>query len=80
MSFGGILSQLLQLGLALALAPLLLGWINQCRAWLANKGAPPLTLPYRTIVKLLQKDAVVAENASALRRESRTLSTKAFNS
>ena len=68
MTLSGILSQVLQLTVALALAPLLLGWINQCRAWLGNRGAPPLTLPYRTIVKLFHKDAVVAENASPLFR------------
>ena len=68
MSATGFLSQLLQLSLALALAPLLLGWVNQCRAWLANRSAPPLLLPYRTIRKLFHKDAVVAENASPVFR------------
>jgi formate hydrogenlyase subunit 4 len=68
MRASGFVSQLLQLAIALALAPLLVGWINQCRAWLANRSAPPLTLPYRTIRKLFHKDAVVAENASALFR------------
>src|SRR5215472_11328581 len=68
MSVTGFLSQLLQLALALALAPLLVGWVNQCRAWLANRSAPPLLLPYRTIRKLFHKDAVVAENASPLFR------------
>ena len=68
MSGTGILSQLLQLAVALALAPLLVGWVNQCRAWLSNRRAPPLTLPYRAIVKLFHKDAVVAENASGIFR------------
>jgi len=68
MSLGGVLSQLLQLALALALAPLLVGWVNQCRAWLANRSAPPITLPYRTIAKLFHKDAVVATNASGVFR------------
>ncbi|HEX7271431.1 MAG TPA: NADH-quinone oxidoreductase subunit H [Casimicrobiaceae bacterium] len=62
------LSQLLQLAVALFLAPLLLGWVNQCRAWLQNRSAPSLFLPYRTIRKLFHKDAVVAENASAIFR------------
>ena len=53
---------------ALLLAPLLVGWVNQCRAWLANRSAPSLLLPYRTIRKLFMKDAVVAENASPLFR------------
>ena len=68
MTATGLLSQLLQLAIALMLAPLLVGWVNQCRAWLANKSAPSLFLPYRTIRKLFHKDAVVAENASAIFR------------
>jgi len=63
-----ILSQLLQVAIALLLAPLLIGWINQCRAWLQGKSAPPLLLPYRTIRKLFTKDAVVAERASPMFR------------
>ena len=68
MTATGFISQLLQLALALLLAPLLLGWVNQCRAWLQNKSAPSLLLPYRTIRKLFHKDAVVAENASPIFR------------
>jgi formate hydrogenlyase subunit 4 len=40
----------------------------QCRAWLANRKAPPLLLPYATIRKLFIKDAVVAHNASPIFR------------
>ena len=68
MSAIGFLSQLLQVTIALALAPLLVGWVNQCRAWLANKRAPSILVPYRTIHKLFIKDAVVAENASPIFR------------
>ena len=68
MTANGILSQLLQVAVALVLAPLLVGWVNQCRAWLQNKSAPSLLLPYRTIRKLFIKDAVVAANASPLFR------------
>ncbi len=68
MTPSGLLSQLLQFALALLLAPLLVGWVNQCRAWLQNKSAPSALLPYRTIRKLFMKDAVVAENASPLFR------------
>jgi formate hydrogenlyase subunit 4 len=68
MTVAAFLSQLLQLAIALLLAPLLVGWVNQCRAWLANKSAPSLLLPYRTIRKLFMKDAVVAENASPVFR------------
>jgi formate hydrogenlyase subunit 4 len=68
MTATGFLSQLLQLAIALLLAPLLVGWVNQCRAWLANKSAPSLFLPYRMIRKLFHKNAVVAENASPIFR------------
>ena len=68
MSVAGLLSQVLQLAIALLLAPLLVGWVNQCRAWLSNKSAPSLLLPYRTIRKLFMKDAVVAVTASPIFR------------
>ena len=68
MTPAGFLSQLLQLAIAIALAPLLVGWVNMCRAWLANRSAPSLLLPYRTIRKLFMKDAVVAEHASPIFR------------
>jgi formate hydrogenlyase subunit 4 len=63
-----ILTQLLEVFAALAAAPLFVGWINQCRAWLQNRSAPSLWLPYRGIRKLFQKDAVIAETASPLFR------------
>ncbi len=63
-----ILSQLFQTLLAVLLAPLMLGWINNCRAWLQNKSAPGLMQPYRTLRKLFHKDAVLAHNASSLFR------------
>src|SRR5262245_8834679 len=68
MTVAGIASQLLQVALALVLAPLLVGWVNMCRAWLQNKSAPSVLLPYRTIRKLFHKDAVVAESASPIFR------------
>jgi len=54
--------------LAIAIAPLLSGWIAQCRAWLQSRAAPPLTQPYRMLRKLFQKDVALATNASALFR------------
>jgi formate hydrogenlyase subunit 4 len=68
MTVDGVLSQLLQVAAALLLAPLLVGWVNQCRAWLQNKSAPSLFLPYRTVRKLFAKDAVVASTASPIFR------------
>lgn len=64
----GILLQLAQTLLAILLAPLLMGWVNQCRAWLQGRSAPPITQPYRTLKKLFHKDAVIAHNASPLFR------------
>ncbi|HET7261682.1 MAG TPA: NADH-quinone oxidoreductase subunit H [Casimicrobiaceae bacterium] len=68
MTPGALLSQFLQIAVALALAPFLVGWVNQCRALLQGKRPPPLLLPYRTIRKLFAKDAVVAGNASPIFR------------
>jgi formate hydrogenlyase subunit 4 len=64
----GILLQLAQTLAAILLAPLLMGWVNQCRAWLQGRSAPPLTQPYRTLRKLFHKDAVIAHNASPMFR------------
>jgi formate hydrogenlyase subunit 4 len=68
MTSAGLVLQLLQLAIALLLAPMLSGWVVMCRAWLQNKRAPSLLLPYRTIRKLFHKDAVVAEHASRVFR------------
>ena len=64
----GAISQVLEIMLALALAPLLLGWVNQWRAWLQNRSGPGILQPYRQLNKLFLKDAVVAEHASPLFR------------
>jgi formate hydrogenlyase subunit 4 len=64
----GIVFQLLQSLLVVALAPLMLGWVNQCRAWLQNRSGPGIVQPYRVIHKLFHKDAVVAYGTSPLFR------------
>ena len=68
MSWSGLFSQLLEILVALLLAPLLTSWVNQCRAWLQNKSAPSLLLQYRMLRKLFHKESVVAEHASQLFR------------
>ena len=68
MSLTAIASQVLEIVAALALAPLLSGWVGQCRAWLQNKSAPSLLQPYRTLHKLFNKDSVLADRASSLFR------------
>jgi formate hydrogenlyase subunit 4 len=60
--------QFVEVVLAIAIAPLLAGWIAQCRAWLQNRSAPPLLLPYRMLRKLFFKDVVLATDASVLFR------------
>lgn len=64
----GYLAQLLEIVLALALAPLLTGWVNQCRAWLQNRAGPGVLQPYRLLHKLFHKDCVLARHASPLFR------------
>jgi formate hydrogenlyase subunit 4 len=68
MNWTGALSQLLEIALAIALAPLLTGWVNQWRAWLQNRSAPSVLQPYRMLHKLFVKESVVADNASRLFR------------
>jgi formate hydrogenlyase subunit 4 len=64
----GIAAQFTELMLAILLAPLLTGWVNQCRAWLQNRSAPGLLQPYRTLNKLFRKEVVLAHGASPLFR------------
>ena len=68
MSWTGIAAQLIELLLGVLAAPLLVGWVNVCRAWLQNRSAPSLLLPYRTLEKLMAKQPVLAERASPLFR------------
>jgi formate hydrogenlyase subunit 4 len=68
MSWAGLLSQALEIVLAVTLAPLLSGWIAQWRAWLQNKSAPSLLQPYRMLHKLFHKESIVADSASRVFR------------
>ena len=68
MNLAGLLAQLFAIALALAMAPLLTGWVNQCRAWLQSRTAPPLLQPYYMLHKLFNKDVVLAHGASDLFR------------
>jgi formate hydrogenlyase subunit 4 len=63
-----VVTQVLEVLVALAAAPLFVGWVNQCRAWLQNRSSPSLWLPYWGIRKLFHKEAVIAESASPLFR------------
>jgi formate hydrogenlyase subunit 4 len=68
MSVSGIIAQLLELALAVGGAPLLVGWVEQCRARLQNRRPPPLLQPYHVLRKLFHKESVVADTASPLFR------------
>ena len=68
MSVLGVISQVLEIALALLLAPLLVGWVNQWRAWLQNRSGPGLLQPYRVLHKLFNKESVLAHHASPLFR------------
>ena len=68
MNFYALFAQLIELVSALLLAPLLVGWVNQCRAWLQNRTAPPLLQTYYTLHKLFRKEVLLAHNASPLFR------------
>jgi formate hydrogenlyase subunit 4 len=57
-----------QMLLVLALAPLLLGFTRKIKARLLARKGPPVIQPYRDLVRLVRKEAVLAENASWLFR------------
>ena len=53
-----------QLLLVLLLAPLLTGFVRKVKARLLRRQGPPIIQPYRDLARLLQKDVVLADNAS----------------
>jgi formate hydrogenlyase subunit 4 len=57
-----------QMLLVLALAPLLTGFVRKVKARLLRRRGPALLQPYRDLLRLSRKEAVLAENASWLFR------------
>jgi formate hydrogenlyase subunit 4 len=57
-----------QMLVVLLLAPLLTGFTRKVRARILSRRGPPLLQPYRDLIRLMRKDAVLAENASWLFR------------
>lgn len=57
-----------QMILILALAPLFTGFVRKIKARLLRRQGPPLLQPYRDLIRLMRKEAVLAENASWLFR------------
>lgn len=68
MNIEGVFAQLAAILVALVGGPLLMGWVNMCRAWLQNRHAPPLLQPFYMLHKLFHKESVVAHNASPIFR------------
>ncbi|MFY9970535.1 MAG: NADH-quinone oxidoreductase subunit H [Roseiarcus sp.] len=63
-----LIFQLLQMALVIAVAPLLTGLVRATKARLMRRRGPPLIQPYRDLVRLARKEAVVADSASWLFR------------
>jgi formate hydrogenlyase subunit 4 len=63
-----LLVQGAQMILVLLLAPLLTGFVRKVRAQLLRRRGASLLQPYRDLLRLLRKEAVLAENASWLFR------------
>lgn len=57
-----------QMFVVLLLAPLLIGFTRKVRARILSRVGPPLLQPYRDLIRLLRKDALLAANASWLFR------------
>jgi formate hydrogenlyase subunit 4 len=60
--------QLLQMTLVIAVAPLLTGIVRAAKARLLRRQGPPLIQPYKDLIRLARKEAVVADSASWLFR------------
>ena len=65
-----LIAQGAQMILVLALAPLLLGYTRKIKARLLRRQGPPILQPYRDLLRLIHKEALLAENASWLFRVS----------
>jgi len=63
-----LLIQGVQMFLVVALAPLLVGFINKVRARLLRRKGATLVQPYRDMLRLMRKEVVLAHNASWLFR------------
>ncbi len=65
---GDLSIQISEMLVVLLLAPLLTGFIRKAKARLLRRRGPPVLQPYLDLVKLVRKEAVVAESASWLFR------------
>jgi formate hydrogenlyase subunit 4 len=65
---GELIVQGAQMLLVLAVAPLLTGFVRKVKARAIGKAGPPVLQPYLELLRLVRKEAVVAESASWLFR------------
>ncbi len=63
-----LVSAISQMLLVLLLAPLLTGIVRKVKARLMRRKGPPVLQPYRNLIRLFRKEAVLADNASWLFR------------
>jgi formate hydrogenlyase subunit 4 len=63
-----LLVQAIQITLVLALAPLATGIVRALKARLTRRQGPSILQPYRDLMRLMRKEATIAENASWLFR------------
>ncbi len=63
-----VIFQLVQMTIVIAVAPLLTGLIRATKSRLMRRQGPPLIQPYRDLIRLARKEAVVADTASWLFR------------
>ena len=59
-----LLVQGVQMALVVALAPVLTGFVRKVKARLTRRQGAPVLQPWRDILKLLRKEAIVADSAS----------------
>ena len=65
---GELFIQGVQMALVLAVAPLLTGFVRKVKARAIGKAGPPVLQPYRELLRLVRKEAVIADSASWLFR------------
>jgi formate hydrogenlyase subunit 4 len=65
---GELAIQGIQMLLVLAVAPLLTGFVRKVKSRVIGKAGPPVLQPYLELLRLIRKEAVIAESASWLFR------------
>jgi len=56
--------EVIQIVILLAAAPVFIGWVRTLKCWFQGRTTAGIFQPYRDLIKLFNKDVVLAENAS----------------